>query len=289
MPAGRKWKLAKGRNLRFVGLNSALVCSHDDNKGTLLLGQRQWPIPQEVNEEVVVLIHHPLDWLQDSAGSRQYIMNRARVLITGHEHNPSLAVKALDGGGDLLLLAAGATAPPANETNVTYTYNILEFAWDAHDDVLAVTVHPRTWNNEHKAFASDDARLGGRERIVKLRRRPPLTRDAPLAPPSLPLAPLAMEPHAAGTENLLRLEDDMNSETDDYPILRLRFFRELTPRQRLNVLVSLDALPADLREPVTHVVERRALDSLKQQGRLSELAQTIDAEVAVNQVKRNSA
>ena len=64
-------------------------------------------------------------------------MNRARVLITGHEHNPSLAVKALDGGGDLLLLAAGATAPPANETNVTYTDNILEFAWDAHDDVLA--------------------------------------------------------------------------------------------------------------------------------------------------------
>jgi predicted phosphodiesterase len=277
MPEAQSYFLTsdKSRTLRFVGLNSALTCNLGVPKGQLLLGRRQWPISGKANEEVVVLIHHPLDWLKDSKDARGYILNRARVLITGHEHNPQLDILELDNGGNMMMLAAGAAVRPENEVDVAYTYNVLEFAWLPDEDVLAVTVHPRAWDEPRKKFGSDEARLGGRDRVVTLRRPPPSR--APTANDRLMIPEEAVDtPSETFEQDTLPPEKDMNSASDRYPQLRFRFFRELTPKQRVNILVGLDALPADYNTPLTHIDEKRALDSLRQRHALEQLSCAID-------------
>lgn len=51
--------IAPDRFLRFVGLNSALLCTvHDRDEGRLLIGGRQHVLPRTQGEELVVLCHH---------------------------------------------------------------------------------------------------------------------------------------------------------------------------------------------------------------------------------------
>jgi hypothetical protein len=68
---------------------------------------------------------------------------------------------------------------------------------------------------------------------------------------------------------------------DPFPLLLLRFFRDLTPAQRLEVLIKLKALPDDWRDSLTHSMERRAVDSIAASGRLSDL------EAAIGEINTN--
>jgi hypothetical protein len=103
----RRVELAEGRSIRFVRLNSALACSTSDKEGHLLLGARQWALPEEDGEEIIVLCHHPLNWLSDAGEVTKYLRGRARVCISGHEHDPSVRVDIVEDGRDLMMLAAG--------------------------------------------------------------------------------------------------------------------------------------------------------------------------------------
>lgn len=281
MPEAQSYYLLsdQSKTLRFVGLNSALTCYKGVGKGELLLGRRQWPIHREAHQEVVVLIHHPLDWLRDSEESRSFIMNRARVLISGHEHDPKLTVVDVEGGGHLMMLAAGATARPENESDVAYTYNVLEFEWLAAESQLAVTVHPRVWNEERKCFLADDVRLGGKNPVVKLR-GPDFTACDQKAEAVCPSPDTSSSPCTVDDDKATALSpgEDMNSASDIYPQLRFRFFRELSSRQRVSILVALNALPEDLAMPITHADERRALERLRRQGSLVHLRSAIDTQ-----------
>src|ERR1700754_530839 len=116
----RRYEIAPGRVVRVIGLNSALICAKNDTEGRLLLGARQHVLPRSPGEELIVVCHHPLNWLQDSDAARRYVRSRARVFISGHEHNPSLRIENIRDGTDLMLLAAGATAPLRAEDGFTY-------------------------------------------------------------------------------------------------------------------------------------------------------------------------
>jgi hypothetical protein len=94
-----------------VRLNSALICAHKDDKGKLILGKRQQILPVEDGEEIVVLVHHPLGWFQDSAKARQYLRSRARVFISGHEHFPNLEIDHVEDGCDLMIRTKLPTWP----------------------------------------------------------------------------------------------------------------------------------------------------------------------------------
>jgi GTPase-associated adaptor domain len=69
---------------------------------------------------------------------------------------------------------------------------------------------------------------------------------------------------------------------DSFPLILLRFFRDLSPTQRLAVLVELKALPDEWRDPLTHSVERQVVDSLAKRGRLAEL------DAAINKIMSQS-
>ncbi|MBV1776005.1 metallophosphoesterase [Burkholderiaceae bacterium DAT-1] len=274
-------QLAPGRSLRFIGMNTALTCGNKDQEGRLLLGARQRVLPLTPGEELVVIAHHPLRWLQDSEDAQKYLSNRARVFITGHEHSPSVKVDSIEDGCDLMLLQAGATVPPTADETFTYTYNILEFDWDAKTDALIVIVHPRVWSEDKKNFRTDEDRLDEMQPRYFL--GCPNFRQASRVPSMMPTkAADTMQPtvtvpvvQEAGVIEV-RKEPSMPAK---FSLLRLRFFRDLSGAQRLRVLVDLNALPDDWRELLTHSIEVQILDSLQRTNRLDDL------EVAINKIE----
>ena len=265
-------ELAPGRAIRFIRLNSALACSKKDEKGKLLLGARQRVLKQRPGEELVVLSHHPVHWFQDSEDAFLFIRNRARVFMSGHEHNPSVKTETIEEGSDLMILAAGATVPPNSDDTFTYCYNFIEFDWDAEADALSVYVRPRAWMNAQKRFDADDVPLGGRD--------PRFT----LACPNFRNAPQANDLHiqqavvdgASATVTITALDDHgpkarEEAVVDTYPLLLLRFFRDISPVQRVSILASLGALPPNWKGTLSEPFERKALDGLVKAGRSDEL------------------
>lgn len=269
--------VAPGRTVRFVRLNSALICSRKDDKGELILGARQRVFDAIDGEEMVVLVHHPLSWLQDSDEAARYFRSRARVIISGHEHFPSLDIDCVEERCDLLMLAAGATAPDDVDEKYTYKYNILGFDWDEAEDALAVTINPRTWDPEMKRFERDAAFLEERsERNVlgSPHFRKGVVSVAPM------LSGMEQPPHPQAVANPVTgsTEADLTM-PNGVRMVRLRFFRDLPEERRRRILVELDVIPADLTDRLDHTVEQRFFAKLVAQGRLDKLSAAIDAAI----------
>ena len=268
-------ELAPGRDIRFIRLNSALAslaCSKTDEEGKLLLGARQRVLQQRPGEELVVLSHHPVHWFQDSEDALLFLRNRARVFISGHEHNPSVKTETIEEGRDLMMLAAGATVPPNSDDTFTYCYNFIEFDWDAEADALSVYIRPRAWVNAQKRFDADNMRLGGRDPRFTLAcpnfRNAPQGNDLPrqeavVDGPSDTVTITAPTDHGPKATEVAM--------ADTYPLLLLRFFRDISPAQRVGILASLGALPPNWQGTLSETFERKALDGLVKAGRSNEL------------------
>lgn len=269
-------ELAPGRTIRFVRLNSALICSRKDDQGRLILGARQRVFEPIDGEEMIVLLHHPLAWLQDSDEAARYFKSRARVIISGHEHFPSLEITHVERDCDLLMLAAGATAPDDVTEKYTYKYNILTFDWDEAADALAVTVNPRSWNSEMKRFEGDSAFLSGKSARNVLG-SPNFRQGVKFAPmPRIvdepPQLQAVANPVTGSKEAVLSMSNDVR-------MVRLRFFRDLPEESRKRILVELEAIPADLTDRLDHTIEQRFFGKLVAQGLLNKLTAAIDAAI----------
>lgn len=271
----RRYELAAGRTVRVLGLNSALLCSSNDDPGHLLLGARQRVLPMNDGEELVILCHHPLHWFQDSADARNYIRNRARVLITGHEHTPALCLENIRDGCDLMTLAAGAAVPPEATDKFIYTYNVLSFDFHEPTDSLLVDVIARSWVEEQKNFSDDPHLLHGRKSPIVL--ASPRFKNAPRV--TLPKIELPVAERAVDLDSGLVSQDSQMAvdpiQPERFALVLLRFFRDLSAAQRVEVLVKLGALPPDWREDMSRSVERRVVDRLAREGRLPELEKAI--------------
>ena len=270
-PEERVAELVPGRSIRFIRLNSAIACSSNDEAGMLLLGARQRVLRPNPGEELVVLCHHPVHWFQDSDDAFAYFRNRARILMSGHEHCASVEIEKTDQGSDLMMLAAGATVPPHSEREYGYRYNFIEFDWDPQEDALVVDVRPRVWKDEQKRFDADDVVHGARDpRFV-------------LSCPSFRrIRRQDVEPvHQAETLgasdtvviSTIERSGDLEEETvsNSYRLLVLRFFRDISAAQRLFVLSALDALPANWSGTLSESFQRKAVDRLVREGRMHEL------------------
>ncbi|EPL1955808.1 metallophosphoesterase [Citrobacter freundii] len=277
-------RLAPGRTIRFIRLNSSLLChgKERDEHPELMIGARQFTIPREDGVENIILVHHPLSWYKDQAQVRDYIRSRARVFISGHEHDPRVSVDNVDAECDVLMLAAGATVPYQSDEVYTFTYNIIEFDWDEEIDGLSVTMHPRAWNPRRTCFESDEKRLGGKDPHFRL--RSPSFRKAPR--PEKGVQPVAtqlvedVEPLLVELPvNVPREESIVGKETtlmhpdatNGYETARLRFFRDLFEGERLRILVEMGALTENFNERMTQGLERRLFDKLVRDGHLERI------------------
>ncbi len=263
-------ELAPGRRLRFSGLNTALVCSKKDTEGKLLLGERQRVLKRNSGEELVVLAHHPMKWMADQKDANDYIRARARVLVTGHEHNPSARVDPVFEDADLLTIEAGATTPPWSNEEFTYTYNFLEFAWNETEDALMVDIYPRCWSEPRKEFEEDKVRIDPVAKSVVL--ASPRYREAPKVEAALVdnQTPPIIQQEASNGDNGTDLMPT------EYPDIVLRFFRDLAPGQRLRLLVEIGAVPDTWKDALSHGYEKALLDRAIQNGKAGEVHVKID-------------
>lgn len=271
-------ELVPGRAIRFVRMNSSLLCTGDETEKEpeLMVGARQFTVGRAAGEETIVLIHHPLHWYKDNADATRYLKSRVRVLISGHEHDPKAHVETIEEDCDLLMLAAGATVPFKSNDVYTFTYNVIEFDWDADQDALAVTIHPRAWNPKRTCFEADDKRLGGKSpRFIlgspNFRKGDAVTTKAkPTVDPAMPLEaaePVVEVVAALDSEG----EPTVPPEAEGYRLVLLRFFRDLAEGERLKILVELGAVESGLDERMTQAVQRQLLDWLVREGRIAEV------------------
>jgi hypothetical protein len=279
--------LAPGRKIRFVRMNSALLCTDKDQYGKpeLFIGARQFTnIPRVAGEENILLIHHPLSWFKDAEDATRYIRSRTRVFIAGHEHNPRVVVERVEEDSDLMMLAAGATVPYKSSAAYTYTYNVLLFDWDEEQDALAVTILPRTWNPDQTRFESDDVRLGCANPHFVLQ-SPNFRKCGRPAQALHHVEQMLTDGLVAEEAVQTDLKEPESSfhvamskpEPDGYRQALLRFFRDLSEAERLRILIELEAVPSDFDDPITHNIERELLDHLVDNGRLNEVANKMDA------------
>jgi predicted phosphodiesterase len=273
-------ELAPGRSIRFIRMNSSLLCTGDENekKPELMVGARQFTVDRTDGEETVVLIHHPLNWIKDNEDAARYLQSRARVMISGHEHNPKVEVEPVKEGSDFMMLAAGATVPFKSDGDYTFCYNIIEFDWDSEQDALAVTVHPRSWNFQDTCFEADEKRLGGKNPKHVLgspcfrKAALPETRTVSLEAGTEEIEPIVEIVAALDTER----EPAVPPEDAGYRLVLLRFFRDLSEGERLTILVDLEAIDTDSDDRITQAVERRLFDWLVSKGGISKIDAMID-------------
>lgn len=280
--------LAPGRAIRFIRFNSSLLChgGERDEHPELILGARQFTIPRTPGVENIVLVHHPLHWYKDQDEVRDYIRSRARVFISGHEHNPKVTVDNVEPGSDVMMLAAGATVPFRSNDEYTFTYNIIEFDWDEEIDGLSVTMHPRAWSAKRTCFEADEERLGGKNPNFRLACMSFPKAARPQAPARRhrvdeiffeeSLRPVEPTIEMVSMESLAGEPSIMAPNEEGYETARLRFFRDLLEGERLRILVALDALPDESDEQMSQGLERRLLDMLVKEGKLSDVEKMMD-------------
>ena len=283
--ADRRVELVEGRAIRFVRVNSALICTKGrKEEGHLLLGARQRVLQEASGEELVVLMHHPLNWISDSAEARKFLRSRARVFMSGHEHLATLSVQAVEPGCDLMMIAAGATTPDQIDETYTYAYNVIEFDWDKTEDALVVTIHPRRWNDEMKRFEADVVRLGGRSHRTVL--GSPNFRRAP-KPQVFDVLAAEAAPEPAPVEIMMPPEEDVAAHSEvsdtDYQNLYLRFFRDLADGDRLRILVELGAVPREIRGAFNHETESKLFRTVVRAKRFEELRAKVEDAFAQRQ------
>ena len=270
----RQVSIAPGRDLRFVGLNSALLCTgNKTDEGKLLIGGRQHVLPRREGCELVVLCHHPLESLQDRELVARYIRSRARVHVYGHVHQPSVSINTHVEEADLLTMSAGAVVPPNDEDGYQYTYNLLSFDWDVTTECLRVEIVPRTWDEEATQFDEDTSQFGA-DRLQHSLRCPNFKSQAVAAP--VPTASRDFPDQvarAAGGQPPIG-GNAMGRSSD---LLRLHFFRDLSAEQRIQVLVEVGLLTDNWTGDLTHSLERRLFDRALSLGLEVQLTSAVGA------------
>lgn len=245
--------------LRFVGLTTVQVCDAEDQKGALLLGTNQYVLERSPRVEVIVILHHPAEWIKDRQEAFQYLDSRARVQVFGHEHFQDIHQITNASQDARLVICSGAVTPENAAAPYIYRYNILEFAVGP-DSCLQITIHPRVWIPDDTRFNADTAPLGGREST---------TFTIPCPQFKLPAAPVAavdLVARSAHDGPVVAAEDD-----DAFAKVSYFFWRYLSWQNQLKVLVETEVLPVTSAAPALQTIVRMGLEQARGQNKLGQL------------------
>jgi predicted phosphodiesterase len=248
-----RFSLADGFVLNFMGLTTVQICDATDEKGGMLLGRHQYIIERKPREEVILVMHHPPEWLKDRQEAFQYLDSRARVHVFGHEHLQE--VNLIDDGNARLVIASGALTPENAHEPYIYRYNILEFSLggDADNPSLSIAVHPRKWNPDTTRFEPDRSRLKGQDSRTF----------------TLPCPQFQLRLPEAQAENLAPAA---GANIEGFMRLGYFFWRYLSWQEQLRVLVESNLLPATPKAPTLQTIAHLALDGAKgDKGKLNAL------------------
>jgi predicted MPP superfamily phosphohydrolase len=160
----------RGLPIRLIGLNSALLSLDDSDHGKLQLGLKQLsaidPTARE-REFIIVLTHHPLEWLVGEDRARGWLRLSAHLHLCGHMHEAQTWRIQSGAGSELVQIMAGAThaeeqfsttgAPPRLQdllptTGQGYNFGALMLGEEGQ---VQVWVRPRAFSPRNKRFQAD--------------------------------------------------------------------------------------------------------------------------------------
>lgn len=276
------YELDAHHRFAILGLTSVLVCDHNDGKDKMILGSNQYIFEREDDVEIIVMVHHPLAWFKDQQDAQPYI-DRARLILTGHEHLLRVSKEITDAGDEFLHVSAGATNPPETTLPYPYRYNWMELSLKVIDEktqVLQVSVHPRVWEQSRTMFVPDQNRLNGRHSV---------SFDLTCPHYKRPLAAAHVEAgsgSAAPVGEVGAMPDDHTAL--DYQRLQHFFWSYIGDwKDRIQLLVSLDLLPDTQSQPIPHTLERMALERARDGGKMHALWDEVMKHVPIMKRKPN--
>jgi predicted phosphodiesterase len=266
------FEFPEGVTLRLFGMNSVQVCDEKDDAGNMVLGNTQYVLDFEQDVIPIVLVHHPLKWLKDHEEAEQYLHNRAHVIMVGHEHIGKFS-KVSTATHERIDLWSGATNPPEHGALYKHTYNWIEMSLipnAAGALALRVEVFSRAWSPDTTRFTADRPRMDDADSVSfdiicprlkprKIENAAEKLPESTVSPPRVTTAAPEMNPKG-GVQ--------VQPSDDDIEQLQFLFWRHLDWRQRLTVLVQADVLPASAEKPVPQTLERLAIDTAREQGKL---------------------
>lgn len=139
-----------GGKLRIAGLNTALLSfDNDDSPKNLGLGRGQ--ILKAIEEQptdalLLVLEHHPEEWLLDGKALVAQLQQRAHIQFSGHVHNQHGVVHMPLLGGSRLQFVAGAGHKDQNEEGCH------SYAW-GQLSAKGLAYYSWVWQPDRMAFA----------------------------------------------------------------------------------------------------------------------------------------
>lgn len=138
-----------GGKLIVVGLNTSLLCfDNADSPENLALGRGQLlqAIESQPNDALLlVLQHHPADWLCDGDQLATVLGQHAHIQFSGHVHKQrGILQMPLFGGASLQLVAGAGHKDMKEEGHHAYAWGQL--------DTRGLSYHPWSWNPELHCF-----------------------------------------------------------------------------------------------------------------------------------------
>ena len=99
--------------VHVIGLNTSLLCNDNNDAGKLQVGKQQIGTlstddSSAGNSAVIVLSHHPLDWLRDRETVTPMIKRHAHLHLCGHIHTADNEHARSGAGSDLITICSGA-------------------------------------------------------------------------------------------------------------------------------------------------------------------------------------
>ncbi|MBI1894354.1 MAG: metallophosphoesterase [Candidatus Rokubacteria bacterium] len=144
-------------SIRVVGLNTALLCADDRDKGRLRVGSEQLAqtlLPKEDERTLltIALTHHPVSWLHDERDVSEWFASRVHIHLHGHIHDAESERHQKGGGSDFLRVAAGAVHGDPSGRRHGYSFASVSVN---PEGMLNVRVWPRGWSERNKDFRTD--------------------------------------------------------------------------------------------------------------------------------------
>lgn len=116
------------RRITIRGLSSVLASNRADSQGAMILSSPQFTTLDGHSSELVVMVHHPLDWFKNKQEASGYFKSRSKLLLTGHEHLVEFVLKVWNGDFQQVHVAAGAVNPPSATSIHQFAYNWIELS-----------------------------------------------------------------------------------------------------------------------------------------------------------------
>lgn len=144
--------LERGVTLRIYGLTSTLLSGKDGNDdvlGSLYLSPRQTVLDPVPNTANLVLVHHPIDWLNDGDAVDDALTTRASFHLFGHKHRQRAVMT-----DTYVRIGAGAVNPSRGEQPYQPGYNLigLQVAGEGADRHIEVELHQRRLQDVPEIF-----------------------------------------------------------------------------------------------------------------------------------------